>query len=640
MAAAKHRRAMALMSGSGEERFVSKIRALKSFSEQYKESTNAGQRKFKWKREYGRLRSERQRLEHELRAVAIGWSATVAGSGGAAELGRGAAAVLEQEEECGAARQRVASTFQSHNRQMLALLSALKRDGAGGSGSGGPSTSTSTAARASAARAQLQQLEPLEPLEPLGASQGGQRRAAAAAVAAYRSNDAASKLEQLLADATSAQAFLMSSALMEVDSASSAVQRARELVRVEVLAHATDGVDGLDALVDALDGVGARACHDPLLRQDIVHQLSAAFAEHGGRLDGVATQLAHDLAAIDLETPRDEEPWSAEARGRFTVLCKEHGIEAARSNAGVSERELLDELRLAFPARGGGALRRQLTRARASRRARRSRSALRAQWEREFGERLDDARVRFERAASAEAQMFAAEATRRDALRAQTALHGRVVALNAERGRAEAAQRAAAATLELRAGIARGIEEGRASEAAQITREAVGDFRREAEARRAAETEVARRVAVADAAEREALGVVNAARVEYRHSVLDEKERLKQTVLLEEELARAKQERALETLARSVPYAARLDELAQTRDPQRLLDETVAYRSAVEATSEQVQYRQTGFDDAKLFRDPRFLLATTLHEAGLYRSAYANDVLTAMAPPREARTFV
>jgi hypothetical protein len=60
----------------------------------------------------------------------------------------------------------------------------------------------------------------------------------------------------------------------------------------------------------------------------------------------------------------------------------------------------------------------------------------------------------------------------------------------------------------------------------------------------------------------------------------------------------------------------------------------------VEATSEQVQYRQTGFDDAKLFRDPRFLLATTLHEAGLYRSAYANDVLTAMAPPREARTFV
>ena len=65
------------MTGGSSEHFVSKIRGLKQFTKQYKETSNAGQRKFKWKREYGRLAAERTRLEQELRGTAEAWSMAV-----------------------------------------------------------------------------------------------------------------------------------------------------------------------------------------------------------------------------------------------------------------------------------------------------------------------------------------------------------------------------------------------------------------------------------------------------------------------------------------------------------------------------------------------------------------------------------
>ena len=368
------------MTGGSSEHFVSKIRGLNQFTKQYKETSNAGQRKFKWKREYGRLAAERTRLEQELRGTAEAWSMAVSSSGNGTEpsMDRIATLVLQDGEHCASELARVATTFQEHNRQMLAMLAHLKQEQQRGGSGDGPSTSRAVAAAAAAsATARYEALEPLEPLEPLAAPspQRAARHEAAAAVAAWRDRDASTKLERMLTEASAAQDILMTSAIEEVDVASADAARARERVRADVLAHASASVDGLDTVVEALDGVGAAECHDPLLRQNVVMSIAAAHGEHAARVAAASEQLEADLAAIDLEAPRDGAPWTYDAKQRFATLCKEHGIEAARSNRGVLEAELLDKLRLEFPARDAAELRLQLRRARAARAARAPRCA-------------------------------------------------------------------------------------------------------------------------------------------------------------------------------------------------------------------------------------------------------------------------
>lgn len=94
-------------------------------------------------------------------------------------------------------------------------------------------------------------------------------------------------------------------------------------------------------------------------------------------------------------------------------------------------------------------------------------------------------------------------------------------------------------------------------------------------------------------------------------------------------------ERKLRALAKSVPYAERLEDVATRRNPQRLLEETEAFRAAVTAVETKPMYRETGFADIKLMEDSRFRVATVLFEAGLHRSGYAQDIMRAMAPPRD-----
>jgi hypothetical protein len=174
-----------------------------------------------------------------------------------------------------------------------------------------------------------------------------------------------------------------------------------------------------------------------------------------------------------------------------------------------------------------------------------------------------------------------------------------------------------------------------------IVEEAVGDFQRDVAARRAVDDAAERARALAADTVRAARAPQREARVEFRKGRELEKERAWQRELLEDELAARRRENALKALARQVPYATRLDELRQVRNPDRLLDETAAFTHAVTATERHgdLRYKTTGFDDDRLFRDPRMLLAHTLHEAGLYNSAYANDVLSAMAPARATRVI-